>query len=101
MTRRTAFFIVALGLATLVQGCGGSEAGDWEAFVFPNRGDLDQEIQIGPFESLVQCREAAQGRLEELEAGESGTYECRKNCREVIRDGEKIPGMIDCEEISR
>jgi hypothetical protein len=53
----------------------------WEGFVYPNRSDLTNHRNLGIFESLEMCRSASRGFLSEINALDSGDYECGKNCQ--------------------
>ena len=52
----------------------------WDALVYTNRFDLKNAIDVGTFNSLEACREAAQEKLRELRVGEIGGYICGENC---------------------
>ena len=54
---------------------------EWEGFVYPDANDLLIHQNLGVFPSLTECRYAALYRLAELNASETGTYECGLNCR--------------------
>jgi len=55
--------------------------------VYPNGYDLTDDIPIGKFESLEQCRDAAHAALERHQRRDEngdripGDYECGLNCR--------------------
>lgn len=52
----------------------------WNALVFRNRHDPGSVIDLGTFDSLESCREAARAKLRELKIGEIGGYVCGENC---------------------
>lgn len=52
----------------------------WEGFVYPNRNNLSIHQNIGEFESLESCRVASKNMLYQLNAQNSGDYECGLNC---------------------
>ena len=71
-------------LATLIpfvvlSGC--VEEDSWEGFVYPNRNDLTQHVEIGSFETLEQCRSAALNRMSVNGWTNVGDYECGLNCK--------------------
>lgn len=78
--RRTAFFVL-LALC----GC---EQREWQGWVYPAAYDLTDDIRIGHFKSLEECRASAKAilvRTEERqdEDGEpiKGDYECGYQCK--------------------
>ena len=73
----TPLLLILVALCLFMSGCAEDE---WEGFVYPNASDLTQHQNLGVFRSLPECRYAAGYRLTELEATETGTYECGLNC---------------------
>lgn len=57
----------------------------WDAIVYVNKFDLAGAIDIGTFDTLEECRAAAQAKLVELKAGELGGYVCGENC--LVKSG--------------
>ena len=66
-------------------------------FVYPNKADLTQHIEIGVFSSLEECREAAQDKLVLSGWASSGDYECGLNCEQKAEYGD----LFVCKETSR
>ena len=66
---------------------------EWLGHVYPNSDNLLSDINIGIYESLESCREAAIERLERGGWLNTGVYECGLNCD---FDGEL--GIYICEE---
>jgi hypothetical protein len=60
-------------------------ADEWEGFVYPNKNNLTEHINIGVFKSLESCRAAALKKLSQVSSIEEGDYECGLNCG--FRDG--------------
>lgn len=59
-------------------GCGKDE---WDGFVYPDRRDLTNDIYIGTFNSLENCRSSALGLINsDRERFLNPDYECGKNC---------------------
>lgn len=56
-------------------------ADNWQATVYPNKGDLTNYKHLGKFPSLGECRDASIGYLKDIHALNSGDYECGKNCK--------------------
>ena len=75
---------------------------EWQGWVYPNRSDLTDDIPIGAFKSLEECRissRAVLARVEKYEDGEKveGDYECGFKCK--AEDG---PGGLNiCEKTER
>ena len=66
---------------------------EWLGHVYPNSNNLLYDINIGTYESLESCRDAAIERLERGDWLNTGEYECGLNCE---FDGEL--GIYICEE---
>ncbi len=66
----------------------------WEGYVYLNINNLSKHINVGEYQSLEECRDAAAAKLEQLGALSRGYYECGKNCRFES-------GMRVCEETLR
>lgn len=91
--------VVAASL--LISAC---DRAEWQGWVYPNRNDLTDSIQIGTFKSLEQCGTSAKAviiRFEERrdEDGEPirGDYECGFKCKP---DG-GLGGLNVCEKTER
>lgn len=84
--------IVTLFLAVFfLTGCGEDR---WHAFVYPNRADLTEYEMIGVYPGPESCVSAALTRLRELNATQTGDYECGLNCEFRVGWGD----MQICEE---
>ena len=69
-------FLVLMFLAL-----GACDQAPWQGWVYPNKDDLTDDIPIGRFPTLEQCRQSATTVLE------------RQN---LFQDGEKIQGDYEC-----
>lgn len=63
-------------LVVALAGCGET----WEGFVYPDKIDLTQHLNIGTYKSLEECRASALAELREVSSVEAGDYECGLNC---------------------
>jgi hypothetical protein len=87
-------FIAAIVVALAVSGCFKEE---WEGFVYPNRNNLSEHINIGTYKSLEECRASAVSTMNRISSMTAGDYECGLNC-------ESRSGMSDikvCEQTER
>ena len=66
----------AVAIAFALSGCGQ----EWKGIVYPAKSDSANEIVIGEFANLKECRAAARIRLKELNAEALGSYQCGKRC---------------------
>jgi hypothetical protein len=82
---RPRFLTLVAGWLLLLVACGRDT---WMGTVYPDRSDLTRHEQIGWYESLPACRGAAQRRLHQLRAAESGDYECGLNCEPLQDSGD-------------
>jgi len=71
--------LTVLAFILLATGC----TQEWRGFVYPNKNDLGRHIELGKFDSLEKCRNAAVGKLVKLGDRSKGDYECGLNCRPV------------------
>jgi hypothetical protein len=55
------------------------EARSWGADIYPDRNNLSDSRFIGTFDSLEACQEAALTALRDMDATDSGDYECGQN----------------------
>jgi hypothetical protein len=88
-----AFFALALA------GC---EQASWKGWVYPNGAVLTDDIPIGKYASLEECRQSARNilkRLNTYENGETvqGDYECGFKCKADSGLG----GLNVCEKTER
>ncbi len=73
-------------LAAMIIGAAGCDIFHrWDAVVYINKFDLGNSIDIGTFDTLEACREAALNKLAELKAGELSSYICGENC--LVKNG--------------
>lgn len=86
----TTFVVVALA----VSGCFREE---WEGFVYPNKNNLSEHINIGSYKSLEECRASAVNALNKISSVSAGDYECGLNCES--RSG--MGGINVCEKTAR
>ena len=84
-------------ISILLVGC--AEPNDWRGWVYPDAADLTQDIMLGSFKSLDQCRAAALRVGQELKTntGVAFDYECGRNCEM----DEELGGLYVCEETVR
>lgn len=66
-----------ISLVLLLSSCSKEK---WEGFVYPNENDLSNHKNIGVYESLKSCRDAALNTLARINSIEKGDYECGLNC---------------------
>ncbi len=88
--RITTVVVVALA----VSGCFKEE---WEGFVYPNKNNLSEHINIGSYKSLEERRASAINALNKISSMSAGDYECGLNCES--RSG--MDGIKVCEKTER
>lgn len=88
--RITTVVVVALA----VSGCFKEE---WEGFVYPNKNNLSEHINIGSYKSLEECRASAINALNKISSVSAGDYECGLNCESKSSMG----GIKVCEKTER
>lgn len=81
-------------VALVVSGCFKEE---WEGFVYPNKNNLSEHINIGSYKSLEECRASALNALNKISSVSEGDYECGLNCES--RSG--MGGIKVCEKTER
>ncbi len=86
-------------LAMMLTGC---DQAPWKGWVYPNGADLTDDIPIGAYSSLEECRKSARNILDRLnthEGGEKvqGDYECGFKCKA----DEGLGGLNVCEKTER
>jgi hypothetical protein len=86
--------LILVGAAAALTACWQQE---WMGFVYPNKANLTQHIEIGVFSSLEECRGAAQDKLVLSGWANSGDYECGLNCERKVEYGD----LLVCKETSR
>ena len=71
----------ALGvlLATALSGCHQPDQDPWEGWIYPT-GSMTNPVTLGTFPTYAACRYEAQARLREMNATESGQFECGSYC---------------------
>ena len=93
---RTLLFVF---LAFTLTGC---DQSPWKGWVYPNGAVLTDDIPIGAFSNLEECRQSAReilDRLDTYEDGEKvqGDYECGFKCKAESGSG----GLNVCEKTER
>ena len=88
--------LAPLVLALLITGC----TQEWQGYVYPNKNDLTKHIELGKFNSLEQCRNAAIDKLWKLGDRSKGDYECGLNCQPLKNYGGATDINI-CEKTER
>lgn len=84
--------VIVFSLA--VSGCFKEE---WEGFIYPNKNNLSEHINIGSYTSLEECRVSAIKALNKISSVSAGDYECGLNCESKnSMDGVKV-----CEKTER
>lgn len=68
---------VAVIAALTMSGCFKEE---WEGFVYPNKNNLAEHINVGKYRSLEECRASAVSVLNKISSITAGDYECGLNC---------------------
>ena len=93
-----------LAAALLLLGLSGCDQAKWQGWVYPSASDLTDDIPIGRFATLEQCRASAKAilqrteeRLDEDREPVKGDYECGLNCKP---DG-GIGGLNVCDKTER
>jgi hypothetical protein len=86
--------ITAVAVVLSVTGCFKEE---WEGFVYPNKNNLSEHINIGSYKSLEECRASAINALNRVSSVSAGDYECGLNCDSRSSTG----GIKVCEKTER
>jgi len=86
--------LILVGTAVVLTACWHQE---WMGFVYPNKADLTQHIEIGVFSSFEECQGAAQDKLVLSGWAKSGDYECGLNCERKAKYG----NLFVCKETRR
>jgi hypothetical protein len=94
MPKRISLKWAAVTLSLLVAGCDDTP---WKGWAYPNRSDLTDDIALGAFKSLEECRASALEVVRRTEGGGAGDYECGYRCKK--EDG--VGGMNICEKTER
>jgi len=81
-------------VALAVSGCFKEEQ---EGFVYPNKNNLSEHMNIGSYKSLDKCRASAIDALNKISSLSAGDYECGLNCESRSRVG----GIEVCERTER
>lgn len=53
---------------------------EWIGFIYPDKNNLWNDIEIGTFSNLESCRNSARSSLDNINSTYSGTYECALDC---------------------
>ena len=83
-------------LVTLLAACD-QRPRTWQAFVYPDRSDLNRVVEMGSFKTFEQCQQAAINSLRTLGVADIGDYECGYRCGPSERYG----GINVCKETRR
>jgi hypothetical protein len=86
--------ITLIFVAIALSGCFKNE---WEGFVYPNKNNLSDNINIGVYKSLEECRASAINALTKISSVSAGDYECGLNCE--VRSS--MNGIKVCEKTER
>ena len=92
-----------LAIAAVLTACGKSYP--WEGFIYPKTGTMPDDLRIGRFATLEECRAASLAVLSKTtsEQGTTPDYECGLNCR-IDDSFQAEPGQLPmrmCEETSK
>ena len=68
------------GLLLLTGACD-DRPSEWEAFVYPDAGNLDRYIAVPGFKTFELCQQGAINILRAQSQPDSGDYECGYRCR--------------------
>jgi hypothetical protein len=95
--------ILILPLAVASGSCEQGEARDWRGWVYPNGAVLSDDLILGAFPTLEQCRAAAKGVIARLPAADengdeiTADYECGFKCESDLSLG----GLNVCEKTAK
>jgi hypothetical protein len=91
MSLRALAAFAAFALAT---GC--SKSADWTGWVYPDSADLTDDVKLGKFDTLEECRAAALslGRRLKRQSGIAFDYECGRKCEPSA----ELVGINVCKE---
>jgi len=85
------FVLLGIGL-----GCADESKKIWDAVIYPGGiGVPNMKFELGNYETLERCRDAAKTKLKAMRIESSGDYQCRKNCKTDEYGNE------ECEETMR
>ncbi len=77
----------------LISGCGEAP---WRGWIYPDKTDLTQSIEIGPYKSLNECRSGVRRATLNMVDPTGWDYECGLKCRP-----DKQLGVNVCKETAR
>jgi hypothetical protein len=80
----------------LVAGCD-KRPDQWDAFVYPDRENMERVETYRGFKTFELCQEAAIGRLRILRDPDGGDYECGYKCA----PDESMGGLNVCKETKK
>jgi hypothetical protein len=72
-------FPAVLASLTLLAACD-NRPDQWDAFVYPDKGDLSEFHKIAGFKSFELCQQGAIDILRATNAAAAGDYECGYKC---------------------
>lgn len=75
--------ILIVGIVILILS---SCSEEWHGFVYPNKNDLSNHVDIGIYKSLKECRDSALNTLNKISQVSIGDYECGLNCKSSSGD---------------
>ena len=84
-----ALVMVIVAVLYGLRNCSQQIEDEWRGFLYPDRDNLRDSVELGVFESLEVCRDAARSHSEFVQL--NSDYKCGLNCKS--RDG-----MFVCEE---
>lgn len=65
-----------------------AQSEQWEGWVYPDKDNLAQSVDIGTYKSLTECRVSALELLTKLSSIDAGDYECGLNCKPLFENVE-------------
>lgn len=77
---RPIWIVIAAASTLALSACAPSPT-PWQGFIYPSAGDLTTSVDIGRFGTFEQCRAASLAVLETFGHGDSGAFECGRDCR--------------------
>jgi len=88
----TILMTLALLLPT---GCD-SRPDSWDAWVYPDKSNMDVSYSLVGFKTFEDCQQAATDKLRSLKDPDEGDYECGHRCRFDPSMGDNV-----CKEIQK
>ena len=93
-------FLLLPAIVIALSGCGAKS--DWKGWVYPDRNNLTDDIPIGAYSTLEDCRASARNILTRLKTSPAnqtivGDYECGLKCK----PDSGLGGINVCEKTER